>query len=113
MLNFHLDSKNDATLCVRDHQIQVPYGVVETHENLLKGFNEKPIYSYSINAGIYVIEPKLLHFISGSEYVDMPSFLDRANNLRSKIGIFNLDEYWLDVGKPDTFHIASETWPLI
>lgn len=112
LLEFHSESKNDATICVRDHQIQVPYGVVETYQNHLKKFSEKPIYTYNINAGIYVLDPKLLGLINGSEYIDMPSFLDLANAPPSSVGIFKLDDYWLDVGKPDTLNIASETWPL-
>ena len=58
LLEFHLQHKAKATLCVREHETTVPFGVVQTEGVELVSFNEKPTYTHLVNAGIYIINPK-------------------------------------------------------
>ena len=43
LLHFHTEHQAQATLCVREHEFTVPFGVVETNGVELAGFEEKLI----------------------------------------------------------------------
>ena len=47
LLEFHCQQKAQATLCVREYEFTVPFGVVQTDGLELAGFKEKPTYTTS------------------------------------------------------------------
>lgn len=108
LLEFHKAEKGLATLCVKQHEVQVPYGVIELDEHRLQGFVEKPIHRFLINAGIYVLEPQVLSLIPKGKPCDMPELLSRIRKKRPKgVACFPIQEYWLDIGGPEQFQRAS------
>ena len=110
VLEFHQDHKADATICVRHHEVSVPFGVVETNGTRLSQFSEKPIYSYLVNAGVYVLNPSILDIIKYNHVVDMPDVLEKAKNYRLDVHVCPIHEYWIDVGVPETMKEANQTW---
>ncbi|MBI3315522.1 MAG: nucleotidyltransferase family protein, partial [Candidatus Omnitrophica bacterium] len=61
LLDFHAEQKAAGTLCLREYDFQVPYGVVRLDSRHgVRGIDEKPVQRFFINAGIYVIEPGVL-----------------------------------------------------
>jgi dTDP-glucose pyrophosphorylase/predicted transcriptional regulator len=108
LLDFHLKEGGDATVCARQYDFQVPYGVIETTGKQITSIEEKPIHKFFVNAGIYVLNPSMLDTIDGNSYLDMPNFLEeKINNLR-QISMFPVHEYWLDVGRMDQFDKAQK-----
>ena len=63
LLDFHLEHCAQATMCVRDYDFQVPYGVVKIQQHRLVDIEEKPAQKFFVNAGIYVLEPEVLDMI--------------------------------------------------
>ena len=110
LLTFHEESNAQATLCVREHETNVPFGVVQTNGIELAGFQEKPTYSYQANAGVYMISPKLLPLLQPHEYTDMPSLLQVAQESGFRVVVCPIHEYWIDVGRPETLSQAKEDW---
>lgn len=98
MLAYHEDNNVDATICVRKQDFQIPYGVVESKNNFVVDIDEKPIKSFFVNAGIYILNPNLLSKIEKNKFTDMPEFLTNQINNKLKIGMFPVHEYWLDIG---------------
>ena len=76
LLDFHNQHNSSATLCVREHKIDIPFGVVEYHETSLTGFKEKPSLVFKVNAGIYVVSPDMLSYLPADQYVDIPTFFE-------------------------------------
>jgi len=110
LLNFHKEHQALATLCVREHELEIPFGVVQVDGVELAGFEEKPTYTHLVNAGIYVINPELLSLLQPHQYIDMPNLLKAAQNVGHRVAVFPLHEYWLDVGRPETLKQAHNTW---
>lgn len=81
LLHFHADHKAQATLCVRDHEFTVPFGVVQTKGVDLAGFQEKPTYRHQVNAGVYVIAPKLLPLLPPINSPICPACFNLPNRL--------------------------------
>jgi dTDP-glucose pyrophosphorylase len=107
LLDFHDASGNDATMCVREYDIQVPFGVVEMNEGRIEKIREKPVHKFFVNAGIYVLNNNLIKKVDGKSYLDMPDFLE--NELKNKgINAFPIHEYWLDVGRIEEYTKANQ-----
>jgi len=77
LLRFHEDEKSLATLCVREYEFQVPYGVVSMSGHRLDGIVEKPTHRFFVSAGIYVIEPAALKKLKRGAVCNMPDLLER------------------------------------
>ncbi|AWL11627.1 Arabinose 5-phosphate isomerase GutQ [Saliniradius amylolyticus] len=107
LLNFHNDSQATATMCVREYEYQIPYGVINGQGIEITSMEEKPIQRFFINAGIYVVSPELARSVPKNQPVDMPSLLDQRMQQQEKVVMFPIHEYWLDIGRMDDFHRAQ------
>ncbi|KAF0220677.1 MAG: nucleotidyl [Geobacteraceae bacterium] len=107
LLDFHSDQKSAATMCVREYDFQVPYGVVKIDREKLIEIEEKPIHSFFVSAGIYVFTHDVLRLVPRNEYFDMPSLFEKMLEQKMEITVFPIHEYWLDIGKLDDFERAN------
>ena len=112
LLHFHREHQAKATLCVREHELKVPFGVVQTKGVELARFEEKPTYRNLVNAGVYLIDPTLLPLLRPHQSTDMPSFLQAAQEAGHRVAVCPIHEYWLDVGRPETLQQAHQEWPI-
>jgi len=106
LIDFHKKQSAQATMAVSEYEYNIPYGVVEIQNNKLINFKEKPTYKYLINAGIYVIDPKILNYLKSDEYSEMPDLLEKTKLNNDKVSVYKLQEYWLDIGNKESYHEA-------
>lgn len=99
LLEDHQNKNGIATMCVKQHQYQIPYGVIKEHNGNVIGVDEKPTQTYFINAGIYVLEQELIKTVKENEVIDMPPLLMKHVEQGQKVNLFPVHEYWLDVGQ--------------
>ncbi len=107
MLNFHQEHNSKATMCVREYDIEVPYGVVNTNNERITSVEEKPIHSFFVNAGIYILNPDCIDSIPKDCFYDMPSLFKSLISERENIVSFPLGGYWLDIGRMEDFKRAN------
>ncbi|MCY7294357.1 nucleotidyltransferase family protein [Alteromonas sp. a30] len=107
LLEYHAENNGIATMCVRQYQYQVPYGVIETDGKLITSITEKPSYSFFVNSGIYVLEPSIIKKVKTNEVVDMPELLKAQMDAGLDVTMYPLHEYWLDIGKMQDFERAQ------
>jgi len=107
LLEFHREHRSVATMCVREYDFQVPYGVVNIQDHRIVGIVEKPVHSFFVNAGIYVLDPSVLHLIPPDEPFDMTQLFDRIVAAGENTAVFPIREYWLDIGRIDDFERAN------
>lgn len=110
LLDFHTQHQAKATLCVRDHDYTLPFGVVKTNGVELSSFEEKPTFRHLVNAGVYMIDPQLLSFLTPNKYTDMPSLLQDVQQAGHRVVVCPIHEYWIDVGRPESLEQAHATW---
>lgn len=106
-LAFHIENDADATMCVREYEYQIPFGVVEGDENMVSSIVEKPTHRFFVNAGIYALSPDVIKTVSKDNYLDMPSLIEQQISLNNKVLKFPVHEYWLDIGRMDDFRRAQ------
>ena len=107
LLEDHKNKGSIATMCVKQNQYQIPYGVIKEQDGNVIGVDEKPTQTYFINAGIYVFEPELLKSVQKNEKINMPPLLMRKVEEGKKVNLFPIHEYWLDIGQPSEFEKAQ------
>lgn len=98
LLEHHNETKSLATMCVTQQEVSVPFGVVEHDNFTLEKVIEKPIFTYLINAGIYVLSPEVLSLVEHDTFLDMPTLIERVQKEMGQATLFPLHEYWLDIG---------------
>lgn len=108
LLDFHCHHGASATMAVRLHEWQHPFGVVRTKGVDIIGFEEKPITRSHINAGIYVLEPGAIDMLSAREHCDMPTLFSRLQERAARTIVYPMHEPWLDVGRVDDYSSAQE-----
>jgi len=107
MLDFHVEHNSKATMCVREYDIEVPYGVVNVANENITSIIEKPIHSFFVNSGIYLLEPDCIDLIPDNKFYDMPTLFEELIAAKEKIISFPLQEYWLDIGRVADYEKAN------
>jgi len=107
LLSFHEEHSALATMCVRQYEHRVPYGVVQSHNQHVVSMVEKPVHQFFINAGIYLLSPELVRSVKPSTPLDMPTLLEQQIAAGHTVNMFPIHEYWLDIGRMEDFQLAQ------
>ena len=112
MLDLHKDEGALATVAL--HEVKDPrrFGVAEFDKEMrIKRFFEKPrtnkIMSRWINAGIYLMEPRILKYIPARKRVSLEKEVFPTLSKEGKLFGFKLKGSWYDVGTIETFSKAN------
>ena len=107
VLNFHNKKNLDGTICVREYEYQVPFGVVKGDGYDITGMLEKPVNRFFINAGMYVLNNSIINSVKHNTYVDLPTLLMQQIEKGKRVMKFPVYEYWLDIGRKGDFERAK------
>jgi len=110
LLRFHREHGAAATLCVRAYETQIPFGVVMVDGIHMQSFEEKPVLTHFVNAGVYVLNPEILDLLPAGQLFDMPQLLALAKDSGQNVAVFPIHEYWLDVGTLSALDQAKGDW---
>jgi dTDP-glucose pyrophosphorylase len=108
--NYHLSNDSIATMCVREYDFQVPYGVVNMENNKILSIEEKPVHKFFVSAGIYMLSPEVLEYIPKNEFFDMPTLFDLIIKDNKNAISFPIREYWLDIGRIEEYKRANDEY---
>lgn len=108
ILKIHEKKNPVATLAL--HKVKDPsrYGVAElAHGNRIKRFVEKPPKkmdsSNLINAGAYVLSPKIFNYIPKGQMVSIEREIFPKLAEESELYGYIFDGLWMDIGKPEEY----------
>ncbi|MCK4224712.1 MAG: NTP transferase domain-containing protein [candidate division Zixibacteria bacterium] len=109
LIEYHKKRNAIATVAAQKRWVDVDFGVIQKDkdESMVK-YIEKPRLSYLVSMGIYVFEPKILNFIPKDEKFDFPELMQVLLEKDKKVSIYNSDDFWLDIGRPDDYQKAVE-----
>jgi mannose-1-phosphate guanylyltransferase len=113
VISFHRERQATATIVLTPVANPTAYGLVETDaESRVRRFLEKPkpeeVTSNTINAGIYILEPRVLDFIPEGEpfmfeYGVFPQLLERNEPFYA----YTWPGYWRDIGTSASYLQAN------
>lgn len=104
----HMQEHADVTIAAVPYIVSVPYAILATEHEQVKGIEEKPAYSYYANAGIYIFSNKLLNTLSTDRRTDATDLIQSAIDSKLKVIYYAINGTWIDVGTPTDFKHAQE-----
>ena len=107
MLAYHREHQADLTVAVRHYDVKVPYGVVECEGSMVRRINEKPVFEFFVNAGVYLLEPSVYGFIPNGRRFDMTDLIQRLLDVARPVASFPIREDWLDIGQLSDYEQAQ------
>ncbi len=98
----------DMAVAAIPYSVAVPYGIFKLDIDKVVDVEEKPVYNYYANSGIYLIKRELLLLIPVNQYFDATDFIHMVIERGGKVVCFPLMGYWIDIGKPEDYKKAQE-----
>jgi dTDP-glucose pyrophosphorylase len=107
IVDFHINNKEDATICVGKYSVDIPYGVVEFVDGVTQEIKEKPELNFFINSGIYVLNGSLLKTIRKNEHLNMTDFINNLVKKGHQCHLYPFKEIWIDIGHKEDLKKAQ------
>lgn len=102
------EANADMVVASSAYEVKVPYGVIETKEQLITGLKEKPVYTYFSNAGIYLIKRTVVDQLTPDKKINATDLMDMLIADRKKIINYPILGYWLDIGGHESLKKAQD-----
>jgi dTDP-glucose pyrophosphorylase len=110
LLDFHLKQNGIATMCIREYDVQIPFGVVSIKDQKAQKFVEKPVKKFFVNAGIYVFNQEMIGKVKAGDFIDMPDLLEQQIDEGASVNVFPIHEYWKDVGQIHEYQSVNDSF---
>jgi dTDP-glucose pyrophosphorylase len=110
LATFHAKNGYDLTLVASLKDYHIPYGVCELGKGgELAQITEKPMYSFLVNTGMYIVRRDRLGLIPAAGRCDMTEFIDKIKLAGGRIGVFPIGaNAWTDTGEWSEYRKALE-----
>lgn len=109
LYEFHTMNNAMATVALNEHSTTIPFGVMELSNGMIQAMVEKPTSTVFVNAGIYILSPKVFSYIKKDEAFDMPQLIQTLLDDKHDVAGFPIFESWLDVGRHNDLDKARNT----
>jgi dTDP-glucose pyrophosphorylase len=109
--DFFLDFINrgaDFSVLTIPYSVDIPYAVLETENENVLSFREKPTYTYYSNGGVYLMKKEVIGLIPKNTLYHATDLMERLIELNKKVVSYPLVGYWLDIGRKDDFDKAQK-----
>jgi dTDP-glucose pyrophosphorylase len=106
LLAAHEQGHYAATVGLREYAHEVPFGVARVRDGRIQRLEEKPTPVWSVNAGVYVVEPSLLDCVERDCEFPITELVASAISHGLPVGGHFLDGDWIDVGRHEELRRA-------
>lgn len=103
-----LEKRADISIAAVPYEVKVPYAVLESSNNMVNSFREKPTYTYYCNGGIYIVKKSLLSSLQKNNFINATDLIHDVIKNKGKVISFPIHGYWLDIGQPQDFSKAQQ-----
>lgn len=90
------------------YKINMPFAVLETAENRVLAFSEKPEYTFYTNAGIYLLRKDLINRIPRNVMYHATDLMQDILDKKEKLLQYSIHGFWMDIGRKEDFHRAQQ-----
>lgn len=97
LLRFHLAQRADLTIGLLRHEYRLPLGEVQCSGRKVVGIREKPLISFDVSGGVYVVQGRIVRLMPAGQACDMPELIEKAVRRRRKVLGYRLEERWMAV----------------
>ena len=105
--DFHNKNKADITVVTSYEDINLKYGEIILKRNKVVDIIEKPKKKFLINAGIYLINSKILKYVNNKNKYFMDELIKFSISKYLKVINYTHEGYFLDLGTKDNLERAK------
>ena len=107
MVDYHLEKQAKITIGAKVFETTIPFGVLSMEGLVVRTIEEKPTHRDFVNAGVYVLDARVLESLPTNRVTDMPDLI--MQNVRDGgVVAFPMYENWADLGRPEDLMRANE-----
>ena len=104
ILQFHNDEKTDATMAVKIISKKSSFGIIKNIKGNIVNLEEKPVNYSMVNAGIYVLNKRVIKFMKYNECMEMTDLFKFLIKRKKNIKAYPIHEKWSDIGTKRQFY---------
>lgn len=113
LLETHLSLRSLATMAVREHEYQIPFGVVVANAGRIQRIEEKPVHRVMVNTGVYILSREAIARIPLDTFFDMPQLFEDLIASDCVVGYHQITGYWLDIGRLTDYELANTVFGML
>lgn len=103
----HVTKQSLFTICSHRRTEMIDFGVLHANDDhQLIRFEEKPEYDFLVSMGVYMVNKEILEYIPENTFFGFDHLMYKLIEDKRYPDIFEYDDYWLDIGRPDDYEIA-------
>lgn len=106
-LKWHKANKAAMTIIGCHNEVKIPFGVLQFNNGILDKILEKPVHDMIINTGVYVMEPRVLAYLSRKKRMDMNELIDILVR-KEKVAVYPIYGGWIDIGQWEDYRKSVE-----
>jgi len=106
-VEFHRAGGFELSVATREHQLQHPYGVIQTDGDRVTGIVEKPVETDLVSAGIYAIQPSALELIPYNGFFDIPDLVNALLDAKRAVGSYRFEDEWIAIDRIEQLEDAA------
>jgi dTDP-glucose pyrophosphorylase len=103
-----VDKKAQMGVATIPYTTKVPFGIFAIDEDQITGIREKPTYTNYANAGIYILNCKLIDKIPKNQFYNITDLIDLLILEKQRIIHNPIIGYWIDIGQLQDYINAQE-----
>lgn len=109
---FQYHKKNNAlcTIAMYQKPVKINLGVLETQNNRIIDYIEKPVLNYNVSMGVYAFKKEALNYIPDNAFFDFPDLIKTLIEQDKPVMGYKFNDHWLDIGTPSDYDVAIETF---
>jgi dTDP-glucose pyrophosphorylase len=98
VLSWHKEHAAAMTIIGCHNEVKIPFGVLTLSNGRLENINEKPVHDVIINTGVYVLEPRVLTYLTSGARMDMNELIQTVAE-KEKVCVYPIYKGWFDIGQ--------------
>jgi len=106
--NDHVSYGSAFTICSHERVEKIDYGVLDTENGMLTGFREKPVSTYEVSMGIYMVSRQAADKIPTNVPYGFDQLMLQLLKEQLPVRVEKYAGLWLDIGRPDDYLEAIE-----
>jgi len=105
---YFIDQDADMVIMGVPYNVNIPYAILQNSGNRVISLQEKPIYTYYSNGGIYLFKKEVLELIPEEKRFDATDLINFLLNAKKKVVTYHHNGFWLDIGRFEDLERAKE-----
>lgn len=90
--------------------VNIDLGVLETEDNRVIAFKEKPRLPMEVSMGLYIMTPEILEYIPRGVPFGFDNLMHALLEKNVPVNTYKHEGRWMDIGRVDDFTKAQQEW---